>query len=268
MTLTPMAILHNARAAGNAPPPGPFVMRQSWEDLLFAHWPLPAAAIAERLPRGLEVDTFAGQAWLGVVPFMMRGVHPRGLPMAPDLPPGGGLSRFPELNVRTYVTANGLPGVYFFSLDAGNALAVRIARTLFHLPYYDARFTIRHETARGDVPEDRWHYHAQRTHRGAPAAAFDGVYGPTGPIFQALPGSLEYFLVERYRLYTTDGHGQLLRGEIRHAPWPLQPASATITVETLARAAGFALTPDPPHLLFARRVDVLVWWMRAVRQTG
>ncbi len=193
---------------------------------------------------------------------MMSDVHPRGLPTAPDLPPGGGLSRFPELNVRTYVTANGLPGVYFFSLDAGNAPAVRIARALFHLPYYDARFTIRRATE-GPGPDERWHYQARRTHRGAPAAVFDGVYGPTGAIFQALPGSLEYFLVERYRLYTTDGHGQLLRGEIRHAPWPLQPASATITTETLSRAAGFTLAPDPPHLLFARRVDVLVWWMRA-----
>src|SRR5579883_2963608 len=134
-------------------PDGPWVMTQIWHELLFAHWPLAPASLRPLIPSLLDLDTFEGEAWLGVVPFRMSHVRPRGIP------PIEGLSSFPELNVRTYVSARGLPGVYFFSLDAGNPVAVAIARSLFHLPYFNARMQC-------EQVDDAIHYTSHRTHRG------------------------------------------------------------------------------------------------------
>src|SRR5438270_283963 len=152
-----------------ARPEGPWAMRMGWRDLLFAHWPVDAAALRRLLPAGLELDLFDGRAFVGAVPFRMEGVSPR---LVPNVP---GLHKFPELNLRTYVKAGGKAGVWFFSLDAGQKLAVRAARYFFHLPYFDARFRI--ECA-GDAVE----YAAQRTHRGAPPAVFAARYRPIGPV--------------------------------------------------------------------------------------
>ncbi len=129
---------------------GPWIMAQSWHDLLFAHWKVDAAVLRPHVPAELEVDTFEGQSWLGVVPFRMSGVRLRWTPALPWL------SAFLELNVRTYVTAQGKPGVWFFSLDAANPVAVAAARLSFHLPYFKARMTC------GDV--DGWiQYQSERT---------------------------------------------------------------------------------------------------------
>lgn len=254
MPLAAGTIVTRAHEAGQPLLSSPWITHQTWHDLLFTHWPVSPAQIAPHLPPGLEVDTFADQAWVGVVPFTMRDVRPRGVPPVP------GLSHFPELNLRTYATAQGRPGVFFFSLDAGNAIAVWLARSLFHLPYFDAHFRIRRD---GEAID----YASQRTHRQAPAAAFAAIYSPTGPVFTALPGTLEYFLVERYCLYTTGRQGQLLRAEIRHLRWPLQPASATITAQTLTQAAGIDLPNMPPLLHFSRKQEVLVWRL-ALAQRG
>lgn len=218
-----------------------------WLDLAFLHWPVDAAAVNRLLPRGLSVDTYNGAAWLGVVPFAMSGTRLRLLPPIP------GVSAFPELNVRTYVTIDGKPGVWFFSLDAGSALAVRAARLGFSLPYFDARMSIRRE---GEAV----HYRSRRTHRGAASADFDASYRPTGEVFRAEPETLEYFLVERYCLYV-ERRGRICRGEIHHPPWPLHPGEAVIRENTMAQWLGIELPPMPPLVHFAERIDVVAWYL-------
>jgi len=226
-------------------------MRQRWHDLLFAHWPLEPASVRATLPPGLELETFGGSAWIGVVPFRMSGVRLRA---APPLP---GLSRFPELNLRTYVRAGGKPGVWFYSLDAASALAVFAARRWFHLPYFRARIECveREGTIR---------YRHERTHRGAAAAALEASYRPCSAPRLAARGSLEHFLTERYCLYAWSSRAQLLRAEIDHAPWELQDAEAELGRNTLAVAAGLALGAQEPLVHFARLQVVRVWAPRPV----
>jgi uncharacterized protein YqjF (DUF2071 family) len=221
-------------------------MHQRWHDLLFAHWRVPVEMLRPLVPRPLPVDTFDAAAWVGVIPFRMTNLRPRLIPALPWL------SAFPELNVRTYVTVDGKPGVYFFSLDAGNPVAVAAARALFDLPYYRADMRVMQDG-------DGVRYRSTRTHRGAPAAHFVARYRPTGAPFEPTPGSLDHFLTERYCLYTVSFRGHVFRVEIDHRPWPLQPAEATLEVNTMASAQGIALPNDPPLLHFARRQDVVVW---------
>jgi uncharacterized protein YqjF (DUF2071 family) len=227
-------------------PAGRWVMAQIWHDLLFAHWPVPEAILRPRIPARLAIDTFDGQGWLGVVPFRMSGVRLRRTPAVPWL------SSFPELNVRTYVVADGKPGVWFFSLDAGNAIAVAIARAWFHLPYFRARMSC--EQSQGSIE-----YASERTHRGAASGAFEARYGPVGGTFSRQCGSLEHFLTERYCLYTAGSEGGVFRGEIHHAPWPLEAAKAELRKNTMAEAAGFSLPAERPLLHFSKRQDVVVW---------
>jgi len=226
-------------------------MAMSWHDLLFAHWRVPAATLRPLIPAALAIDEFDGSAWIGVVPFRMTGVRLRGTPALPG--PGA----FVELNVRTYVSDGTKPGVWFMSLDAASRLAVRAARTWFHLPYFDAEMSC---AADGDDVV----YHSRRTHRRAPAAEFAARYGPSGPAIRAAPGSLEHWLTERYCLYTLDQNRRVIRGEIHHVPWPLQKAHAEIELCTLPQAHGFPALAGEPHLAFARRLEVVVWAPRVV----
>jgi uncharacterized protein len=230
-------------------PDGPWIMTQSWHDLLFAHWPVDARALQERLPPGLPLDTFEGQAWIGVLPFHMTNVAPRGVPAVPLV------SSFMELNVRTYVTLHGKPGIYFFSLDANSTLAVAAARTLFHLPYFTA-------TMKMEFQDGRYVYTSARDTRMEGVAEFAATYRPIGPVQTAKPGSLEYFLTERYCLYTVDNSFHARRLEIHHWPWPLQTAEATIAVNTMTDAAGIRLPSTAPLLHFARRQDMVAWPLR------
>lgn len=233
------------------PPPRPWIMRQTWHDLLFAHWRVEAEALRARLPVGLELDLFDGEAWLGVVPFGIRDARPRYLPFAIPW-----LSAFPELNLRTYVVAEGKPGVWFFSLDAGNPLAVAAARRWYHLPYYNARLRLRRVAGWID-------YASERTHRGAPDATFVARYRPVGAPFHTRPGSLESWLTDRYCLYAADRQGRLYRGDIHHRPWTLQAAEAEFTTNTLAEPLGIRLAGTPlPH--FAPRLDMVVWPLERV----
>jgi uncharacterized protein YqjF (DUF2071 family) len=226
-------------------PGGPWVMAQSWHDLLFAHWPVDARVLRQLVPPRLQVDVFEGRAWVAVVPFHMTGVRLRGTPALPWL------SAFPELNVRTYVTCDGKPGVWFFSLDAGNPVAVAIARAWFHLPYFRARMSC---AERGG-----WiHYQSERTHRGAPAGLLEGRYRPVGEAFSPQRGTLEHFLTERYCLCTANGDGRIIRGEIHHPPWPLQRAEAEFARNSMTASLDIPRTSQP-LLHFARRQDVLVW---------
>jgi hypothetical protein len=223
-----------------------------WHDLLFAHWPVPAAELRPQVPRGLELDTFDGEAWLGVVPFTMSGVRP---PFTPPLP---GVSRFAEMNVRTYVTAGGKPGVWFFSLDAASRIAVRAARTFFHLPYFDARMAV--ASRDGFV-----HYRSERTHRGAPEARFAARYRGAGA---SVRNDLASFLTERYCLYAARSDGRLYRGEIDHPPWPLQLAEAEIETLDMTRLLGMDLPDTRPLLHFASRLDVVAWLLESVAITS
>jgi uncharacterized protein len=234
------------------PPRAPWVMHQRWNDLLFMHWPVAPEALRRAMPDALPPDTFEGQGWIGVVPFRMTNVRPRGTPALPWL------SAFPELNVRTYVTLEGRPGIYFFSLDASNPVAVALARRFYSLPYMNARMR---SIAEGDAIR----YASRRTHRDAPLARFAARYWPSGPVFRAEPGTLASFLTDRYCLYTVDRHGYVLRGDIDHAPWPLQLAEAEMRRNTMAEPLGIRLT-GAPLLHFARRVDMVAWW--PVRVTG
>jgi uncharacterized protein len=224
-------------------PAGPWVMQQVWHDLLFAHWPLPPEALRPLVPPELPLDLCDGKAWVAVTPFWMSGVRPRGLPALPWL------SRFPELNVRTYVTLDGKPGVFFFSLDAARLPAVWAARIGYRLPYFHAEMRVR-----GDSPI---HYTCRRR-RLRTEAEFEGYYRPVGAAAPALPGTLAHFLTERYCLYTLAA-GRVYRAVIHHAPWPLQRAEADITKNTMAQAAGITLPGAAPHLLFSRQLRVLIW---------
>jgi uncharacterized protein len=225
---------------------GPWIMAQSWHDLLFAHWPIDAALLRPSIPAPLEVDTFDGQAWIGIVPFRMSGVRLRWTPALPRL------STFPELNVRTYVVAQGRPGVWFFSLDAQNRLAVAAARVWFHLPYFYARITC--EEHKGLI-----HYRSKRRHPRAPAGMLEVRYRPTGETSEARRGTLEHFLTERYCLYAARGRRGVYRGEIHHPPWQLQVAEAELMRNTMGEAAGFAIPSARPLMHFARRQDMVAW---------
>jgi len=226
-----------------------------WRGLLFAHWPIDLDVLRPLVPAGLEIDTFDGRAYLGIVPFGMEDVAPRGLPAVP------GLSTFPEVNVRTYVRHADLAGIWFLSLDAASRLTVEGARVAFHLPYFLASMTMDRQGA--DVV-----YRSERVDRRGPPAILDAWYRPTGPVVAAAPGSLEAWLTARFRLFAVDGQGRLSRTEIRHATWPLQPAEGELEADSLAAAHGIGLPESAPHLLFAERLDVRAWWPRPVADAG
>ncbi len=247
------------RAAGQRPwpaPTRPWAMIQVWRDLLFAHWPNPAASMAALLPSGLALDTWEGEAWVGIVPFRMTDVTLRGLPPIPPF------DRLLETNVRTYVTVGERPGVYFFSLDANNPVMVEIARVWYNLAYFNARFACGFPAETDPSPSVR--YRVERTDRRARPGVFAATYRPIGAAFAAAPGSLEDWLTARYCLYTLDGLGRVMRGELHHQPWPLQLAEAEIATNTLATSHGLALPATPPLLHFARRLDVVAWSLKQV----
>ncbi|MBY0507261.1 MAG: DUF2071 domain-containing protein [Bryobacteraceae bacterium] len=212
------------------------LLKMQWLDLLFAHWRIEAKLLRPLIPAALEIDLWEGDAWIGLVPFRMRGV-------GPVFVPGG--SSFAELNVRTYVRHRGQAGVWFFSLDAASKVGVRLARRFFYLPYFDARMSV---TPRGDG----FLYASERTHRHAPPAALRMTYSPTGAEFGAAPDTREHWLTSRYALFSANPSGQLYRGNVSHEPWRLQPATASF--EQLEM--GFPMAGAPESLLFSRHLDV------------
>ena len=224
-------------------PASPWAWRQSWCDLLFAHWPVDASLLQRFVPSPLRVQEFEGTSWIGLVPFRMEGVMRRPLP---DLP---WISAFPELNVRLYVEHEGKPGVLFLSLDATNQLAVWAARRYFHLPYHHARISI-HNADGG------FQYSARRK---TGHSVLKAEYRPISEPYESNAGTLEHWLTERYCLYAQAPDSSILRNEVHHAPWPLQKAEADIVENSYLSAHGLDLDGPPPLLHFSRRIDVVVW---------
>jgi uncharacterized protein len=226
-------------------PARPWLMGQTWYRLLFAHWALPREVVRPLVAEPLRLDERDGHAWLGITPFVVGGLRPHG---APPLP---WLSRFPELNVRTYVDYGGRPGIYFFSLDAARLAAVVAARRSYRLPYFHAEMSAVREGS-------SVRYESSRKGSAGPRVEFRGRYGPTGPRLPNLDGTLERWLTERYCLYVVDELGRVLRGQIHHPPWPLRPARAKIEVNTMAAPLGLELNSDP-LLHYSPRQDVVIW---------
>lgn len=232
-------------------PAAPWIMAQNWRDLLFAHWSVSAEALRKHIPKKLELELFDGQAWIGIVPFTMTGVRLRCTPSVPWL------SEFPELNVRTYVSADGKPGVWFFSLDAANPIAVELARIWFHLPYFHSRI-------KSTVGPEQVIYSSRRTDCRGHGEQLEVIYSANGAPFKAQVGTLEYFLTERYCLYAEKADGTLLRGEIHHAPWNLQQASASFGTNTMTEKLGIEIS-GPPVLHFSKLQEMIAWTPRVVR---
>lgn len=239
------------RLAATAKPPGCPVMYQRWAYLLFLHWPVPESMLRPLIPSRLTIDTFGGQAYVGLVMFTMTGVRPILLPPVP------GLSNFHETNVRTYVHDGGKnPGVWFFSLDAANAIAVKIAQWFFHLPYFYARMSLtagRDTKAPGVVD-----YSTERLWPAPTPATAQARYEVTGPPRPATPGTLEHFLVERYILYTEQA-GKLKLGRVHHTPYPVQPARLDAIREDLIAALKIKRPDSAPLVHYASEVQVNIY---------
>ena len=235
-------------------PAGAVIGRQRWNHLLFAHWMVDPSFIQATLPPGLYVDTFAGAAYIGIVPFSMERVRPAWLPPLPWL------SWFHELNVRTYVyDEQGQPGVWFYSLDCNQPLAVAIARRFFHLPYQSARMA--------RAAHDGWiQFECQRQVAGAQPSNY--AWTPGAEAAPAIPGSLEFFLLERYLLFAADPAGRLYQGRVHHDPYRCYvPRGARWSVEP-ARLAGFNLVDEPASVLAAWPVDVAIFPLTPLASTA
>ncbi|HWB01051.1 MAG TPA: DUF2071 domain-containing protein [Pirellulales bacterium] len=232
-------------------PAGWPVMHQTWSKLLFLHWHLHAEALRSLVPQSLEIDTFEGKAWVSIAPFVMTGIRPPLLPAVPAI------SDSYELNVRTYVHYEGVPGIWFLSLDASNPLAVVGARATYHLPYFRAQMSL---AENGDAI----HYRSTRVDAHAPPAEFDAAWTLGAALPAAEPGSLEFFLTERYCLYTQHRR-RLYRARIHHDPWPLRRAVLAGMKSTMLEAHGIAM-PDHAPLLHAQAeaLNVEVWPLKAV----
>jgi len=226
-------------------PRRPWIMEQVWRDLLFTHWDFPADQIRSLVPPSLQLDTFGGRAWVSITPFHMS-IRPRGLPVPP------GLSRVLEMNCRTYVVAEGKPGIYFFSLDTISRLAVLGGRLFYLLPYFLADMRIE---KRGDV----FSYSSRRGD-----AWWRCEYGPQSAPTPAAPGSLNHWLTERYCLYTVH-NGRTYRGDIHHVPWPLQEASAHIHENTVFKHATREMLVSSAPPAFSKELRVLIWPLERLR---
>lgn len=224
------------------------LLGMTWRDVGFLHWPVEPGVVAATLPDGLTVDIEDGQAWLGVVPFEMADIRPRGSPIGRS---------FGELNLRTYVTDGETPGVYFYNLDADDRLSVAIARRLFELPYYRASMTVRRTG-------DGVRFRSRRTDDRAPPADFDATYGPTSGAepHDPAPRSLESFLVSRYRFYVADDAGTIYYADIDHDPWPLQDGRVEARENDLFAANGFDHPGGDPVVHYSPGIDVTAGRLR------
>jgi uncharacterized protein len=238
-------------------PDRPWLAYQRWEHILFLHWPVPVEHVRPLVPEGLEIDTFGGSAWVALVPLKMAHIHLR------HLPQGGPISNFPELNLRTYVRYRDRPGVWFFSLDAPHPFDVWIGRHVFHLRYElaEARLgadsAIDHLLTFTSTRDTGW----EGAGPGVPPAAFKAQYQPQGSGAPPEPNTLEYFLCERFAMFTRDDAGHFLMGEIHHRPWELFAADAQLTENTVSAASGLTVLGPPASALYSPVMENVVWPM-------
>jgi len=223
----------------------PWLMAQTWSHLLFAHYPVSKSILRSLIPKCFEIDTFEGNAWISIVPFKMSGLRIHGIRELPFTP------EFAELNVRTYVTFGGRPGVYFFSLDANSKLAVILANSTYNLPYMHAEMKITQQN-------ETINFYSKRTDSRAKTGIFSGTYRPAGDVYRANPGTLEHWLTERYILYAIKETG-VYEGNVHHNPWPLQHAEATIQINTVAESMGIPIQEPAPLLHYCEKLDVIAW---------
>jgi uncharacterized protein YqjF (DUF2071 family) len=218
---------------------------QRWRDLLFVHWPILAETLRPLVPRPLEIDSFDGQAYISLIPFVIADSRPAGALRALA-------SRFLEVNLRTYVRYPGSePGIYFFSLEASSWLAVAAARLMFGLPYFAADMSLRRAGPRIE-------YSARR--RGAGGVRLEIAWSIGGETAAAAGGTREHFLIERYSLYVTR-RGRLYRGRVRHLPYRLRLATLESLVQTIVSAVGIPEPTDPPFCHYSPGVDVEIFWL-------
>ena len=231
----------------------PWVMHQTWENLLFMHWPIDFDHLRSLVPPELEIDTFEGQAYVTMIPMHMNNIHLHDLPAVP------GTREFPEINLRTYVRMNDEPGIFFFTIDSGSSFASWVARHTFFLPYIYSKMSFREES-------DGFHLESKRPNsHHAKKAEFSGSYHPVGEEYQTREGTLEHFLVERYAMYDKGPGGDFFKGNVQHPPWRIQKAEANIEINTVPEAAGIDLGDAVPMLLFAYNTEVLCWPMVPVQ---
>jgi uncharacterized protein YqjF (DUF2071 family) len=245
MDYSPNSLLSQLEHRSIALAKGPWFSRQRWENLLFYNVPVDPAALALCLPQGMQPDTFEGQAWISIVPFQLcmtlRGLPKKFWPI-----------RFNELNVRTYVTVNGRPGVYFYSLDANDAFSVAMARWLFKLNYFNASMQV-------TLASKEVSFASKQTHTGIAHSTFSATYAPMGPVFTPQAGTLEDWLTSRWCFFCPASNGHFVRGDIHHEPWPLQPAEVSILHNTLLMDHGLPPALGKATAYFSKQVNVLAW---------
>lgn len=232
-------------------PAGHWVMTQTWHNLLFAHVPVAPESLRSLVPPSIEIDTFDGRAWLGVVAFRLSKIRLHGFPEV------GLVSHFNEINLRTYVTQGGKPGVLFLSMDADNRLAIALARPTFRLPYTSADISFK-RTSRG------FSFAGERRDGPGKGTQFKAEYRPAGPAYTAREGTLDHWLTERYCYYCAS-KANTYRCDIFHPPWPLQRACASIELNPLARSLGLLPEYGAPLLHYAHKMTALIWMPRRLR---
>lgn len=231
-------------------PDGFPIMHQSWGKLLFMHWRIDDKLLRQLIPKQLKIDTFDGSAWIGVVPFTMWGIR------ASFLPPVPGTSAFHELNVRTYASLNGVAGVWFFSLDAANRLAVWAARKFYNLPYFNAEMEL-------DQIDNAIRYSSRRVDRRGAPAHLQAAWAIGDPLPQSSRGSLEFFLTERYCLYS-ERKGEVYRARIQHKPWPLRKAQLNSFDSSMIESHGLPTPEGQPLLHYCEELNVNIWPLRKI----
>lgn len=224
-----------------------WIMKQSWKNLLFAHWPVPVESLRPFVPEQLEIDTFERYAWLGIVVFVMDGIYLRGLPRLPLF------AKFPEINVRTYVRYGGQSGVYFLSLDAPHWVTYTVAKKWYRLPYYYSQIMSFQDHLGG------YYYNSLRNDRNSAfSVQFNGNFMASPGVYFAGKETFEYWLTERYRLFSVDARQQIYSAEIDHHPWPLQKAEAEIQQNTMTHPFNIQLPQTQPILLYSEGVNSII----------
>lgn len=229
-----------------------WMMRQSWNNLLFSHWPVSPEVLRPHIPSTLKIDTFEQFAWVGIVLFVMEGIYPRGISSVSLVP------KFPEINVRTYVQYNGKPGVFFMSLDVEDWASLTIAKKWYRLPYRAAQISYKKEG-------QTYYFHSIRKDRTNIPIMFKGNFTPRSEVFFPKKETLDHWLTERYCLYSTNHRGNIYCGEIHHRPWPLQTVEAEISSNTLFSPFNIDIPKVRPLFHFSKGVDTLIWNIKKIR---